>query len=403
MTGIILCAGYGSRLGNITKDTPKCLIDISGKCSLGRMLKNFKYSGINKIIIISGYWSSTIESYILSEEFADLDINVIYNANWENTNNAYSLRMAVCYQDLIKELIDYPNKNAMGIVRKKELNEEDMKVQLDGGKVAKVSKELPINQSFGEFTGIFKMSRKLTPFFKDDLDIVLSKNPNAWFEHALVGLCEQKSMWAKDVSHYPYIEIDFPEDLAEAIDRFPYDQPVWEQGGRHQSLKENKRNINDALALMVDFRNVLDKFGIRYWLNWGLLLGCVREGHPLQQDTDIDICIDKASERLLWEKVVPEMRKLRCFVPMWEYHYDNDCFIIRDGERIECNTMEKIQDHYVYSPERCKLKCPAIHLDKLEILEVMGESFNIPSNAEGMLTGWYNDWKTPSNTKPSSF
>lgn len=440
MTGIILVAGYGSRLGDLTKDTPKCLLDVSGKCSLGRHLENLIYAGVKDVTLVVGYEAEKISQYVSKDEFRDINITVMNNDVWNETNNAYSLRLAlenldedilvlngdvVCQRDLIKTMADPKLKSAMAVVRKKELNEEDMKVVVEDHKVVKVSKDLSTrtkrysNQeediiqqngeefdeiSYGEFTGIFRLNKKLLPFFREDLDDVLKTNKNAWFEHALVGLCTQKAIYCKDVSHFPYIEIDFPEDLAEARDRFPYDQPVWEQGRRHESIKEGKRNIEDAIALMVDFRDILDKYEIRYWLNWGLLLGCVREGQPLQYDTDLDICIDKTNEDRFWKQVVPEMKKLRCYVPNREDHCDNDCFLMRDGEAIECNMMEKIDSRYVYSPQRCQLSCPEKHLDHLDVLTVKGKVFRIPADAEEMLAGWYgDDWRVPQAKKPRSF
>lgn len=440
MTGIILVAGYGSRLGDLTKDTPKCLIDVSGKCPLGRTLENLIKSGVKKVKIVTGYQAGKILTFTESDEFKDIEVDIIFNEDWETTNNAYSLNMAmedldddilvlngdvVCHPDLIKTMADPKLKSAMAVVRKKELNEEDMKVVVEGHKVIKVSKELSTRTeeysteevdsmfqsnnklpelSYGEFTGIFRLNKKLVPFLREDLAEVLKTNKNAWFEHALVGLCAQRAIYCKDVSHFPYIEIDFPEDLAEARDRFPYDQPVWEQGRRHESIKEGKRNIEDAIALMTDFRDILDKYEMRYWLNWGLLLGCVREGQPLQYDTDLDICIDKENEDRFWNKVVPEMKKLRCYVPDRKDHCDNDCFIMRDGEAIECNMMQKIDGRYVYSPERCQLSCPEKHLDHLDVITVKGKVFRIPSFAEEMLAGWYgDDWRIPQSVKPRSF
>lgn len=420
MFGIILAAGKSSRLGDITKDTPKCLLDISGKCSLGRMIENLTNAGVRKIVIVVGFQSEKIREFLCGkEELPECSIKLIENENWETTNNAYSLNLAldytqneevivcngdvVCYKDLIKEVIECPLKDTLAYVRKKELNEEDMKISIcdDYGFIKAIDKKLSVESSKGEFTGIFKFHA--VQELKLELERALKWDINCWFERALNEYCMLHAVKALDVSHYPYIEIDFPEDLEVARDRFHYDLPIWEQGRRQESIAQGKRDIKNCIELMKDFRDVLDKYKIRYWLNWGLLLGCVREGQPLQYDTDLDICIDKHNEELLWEKVVPEMKKLRCFVPDRNLHCDNDCFIMREGEAIECNTVEKIGNEYVYSPERCKLSCPAHHIDTLNRLIVKGKIFYIPSNVDDYLKGWYGNWKVPSNTKPKSF
>jgi len=42
MKGIIVAAGIGSRLGELTKNTPKSLIEINGKSILERQIFAFK-------------------------------------------------------------------------------------------------------------------------------------------------------------------------------------------------------------------------------------------------------------------------------------------------------------------------------------------------------------------------
>ena len=49
MRAIILAAGRGSRLNNITKDKPKCLVEINKKTLLERQIDTFKKSNIIKI------------------------------------------------------------------------------------------------------------------------------------------------------------------------------------------------------------------------------------------------------------------------------------------------------------------------------------------------------------------
>jgi len=54
MKAIILGAGYGSRLGELTKDIPKNLLDVNGKTILERQIEKFKNCGIEEIVVIVG-------------------------------------------------------------------------------------------------------------------------------------------------------------------------------------------------------------------------------------------------------------------------------------------------------------------------------------------------------------
>jgi choline kinase len=54
MKAIIVAAGIGSRLGDLTKDLPKPLVEVNGKSILERQIEIFKKFGIDDIIIIRG-------------------------------------------------------------------------------------------------------------------------------------------------------------------------------------------------------------------------------------------------------------------------------------------------------------------------------------------------------------
>ncbi len=54
MKAIIVAAGNSSRLGGITKEIPKGLLEINGKSIIQRQIEIYKKNGINDIIIITG-------------------------------------------------------------------------------------------------------------------------------------------------------------------------------------------------------------------------------------------------------------------------------------------------------------------------------------------------------------
>ncbi len=60
MRAIILAAGMGTRLGDLTKDTPKCMMELHGTTLLERQIKNYQDTGYDEIIVVRGYLSSHI-------------------------------------------------------------------------------------------------------------------------------------------------------------------------------------------------------------------------------------------------------------------------------------------------------------------------------------------------------
>ena len=61
--GVILCGGLGTRLGKITKQLPKPMVDVSGKPFLEHLLIQLKKNGIKKVLLLVGYRSEVIKKY----------------------------------------------------------------------------------------------------------------------------------------------------------------------------------------------------------------------------------------------------------------------------------------------------------------------------------------------------
>lgn len=416
MRAIILAAGESKRLKPITDTTPKCLLDVSGKSMLGRQLQALKDLNIMDVDIVVGFEREKIVSFI-QNNFLDMRIRIINNVVWRDTNNAHSLELAlendvtpfillnadvVCHPDLIKEIVQNEYADVLGIQEKKTYIPEDMKVlfDFDDDTVLDLGKHIEVDL-FYEFTGIAKFTTK-------DLIVALKEKikdyRNNWFETALAEVIKDRTnvIYVHDVTHYPSIEVDFAEDLEKARDLFPWGQPDWEQGNRHQSIETQGRNMKDAMELLVDMCKTLDQFEIKWWINWGLLLGATRDGAPIPWDTDMDVTIHTEDETKLIQLVIPEMRRKGCFVVDPAKCFEGDFWFIRDGEKIELNTVHLIwndklkREEYSYAPGRCNLNCPRVFLDKLEKVTMFGYEFNTPQNREAYLTGCYGEtWKTP--------
>ena len=54
MKAILLAAGSGVRLGSLTKEIPKALIDINGKTLLERQIIALQKNDINDIVVVTG-------------------------------------------------------------------------------------------------------------------------------------------------------------------------------------------------------------------------------------------------------------------------------------------------------------------------------------------------------------
>lgn len=76
LQAVILCAGRGSRLGELTEELPKPMVPILGKPLLEHIIENYKASGIRKFIIPVAYKKERIIDYF--GDGANLGVNITY-------------------------------------------------------------------------------------------------------------------------------------------------------------------------------------------------------------------------------------------------------------------------------------------------------------------------------------
>ena len=93
MQAIILAAGMGKRLGDLTKDNTKCMVKVNGVPLIDRLLTQLSRFSLVKVIIVIGYEGKKLRDYI-GQEYKGLAIEYIENSIYNTTNNIYSLSLA---------------------------------------------------------------------------------------------------------------------------------------------------------------------------------------------------------------------------------------------------------------------------------------------------------------------
>lgn len=90
MRGVILAAGRGSRLFELTDDKPKCLVELAGRPLLHWVVQAMRQANIDKILVVRGYLGEMITG----------DFDVCENFKWHQTNMVTSL---LCAQEWLKQ------------------------------------------------------------------------------------------------------------------------------------------------------------------------------------------------------------------------------------------------------------------------------------------------------------
>ncbi len=99
MQAIILAAGMGKRLGELTKNNTKCMVEVNGVKLIDRVLTYLSHLDLKRIVIVVGYKAENLVNYI-ENQYGNLNVEFVENPIYDKTNNIYSLALA---KDKFKE------------------------------------------------------------------------------------------------------------------------------------------------------------------------------------------------------------------------------------------------------------------------------------------------------------
>lgn len=103
MQAIILAAGMGKRLKELTKENTKCMVKVNGVPLIDRLLGQLDKYNLSSIIIVIGYQGAKLKKHI-DYLAINTPITFIENNIYDKTNNIYSLSLAkqyLCKEDTL--------------------------------------------------------------------------------------------------------------------------------------------------------------------------------------------------------------------------------------------------------------------------------------------------------------
>ena len=242
MQAIILAAGMGKRLKELTSNATKCMVEVNGVTMIERALSQLDALKLDRIVIVVGYEGQKLIDYISMLE-VQTRIEYVSNDVYYKTNNIYSLYLAKDYlvqddtilleSDLIfedavlKRLLDNPYPS-LALVAKFEswmdgtvvtLDEED-NIKSFLGKKDFVFEDIP---NYYKTVNIYKFSKEFSnshyvPFLEAYCKAL---GNNEYYEQVLkvITLLDKPEIKAERLNHEAWYEIDDVQDLniAESI------------------------------------------------------------------------------------------------------------------------------------------------------------------------------------------
>lgn len=236
MQAIILAAGMGKRLGELTKNNTKCMVEVDGVRLIERALRILDRKNLNRIILVVGYQHENLISFVNTLEI-QTKIEYIVNEIYDKTNNIFSLSLAkkqmieddtlLLESDLIFEerLIDMlleDKRDSLALVDKFEswmdgtcivVDQEDNITDFIPGKLLQYREK----EQYYKTVNIYKFSANFSknvyvPFLEAYAKVM---GNNEYYEAVikLILLLDKNTMKAKRLQGELWYEIDDIQDL----------------------------------------------------------------------------------------------------------------------------------------------------------------------------------------------
>ncbi|HWG71599.1 MAG TPA: phosphocholine cytidylyltransferase family protein [Steroidobacteraceae bacterium] len=241
MRAIILAAGRGLRLQQSDDHQfPKCLLQFGGMSLLERHLRMLKSAGVDEVVLALGFRHERVEAeldrlhwrprpeIVLNPRFDLGSVLTVHTVADAMTRGGEVLLMDadVLYDERIAGALVAGRGplNRVLIDRDFEAGEEPVKLCLSGGVPVEFRKRLEQGLQYdtvGESVGFFRFdaagARRLAALVAGYVDSGRSHLPH---EEAVRDLLLERSQSVEfaDVTGAPWIEIDFPQDVARAAD-----------------------------------------------------------------------------------------------------------------------------------------------------------------------------------------
>lgn len=226
MKALILNSGRGTRLGHLTKDKPKCLLEISENDTiLSRQLKMLCKLKITEAIITTGPFENQIKN---SCHKLGLPLNIVFvnNANYFETNYIYSV---YCAEKLLNDDVllmhgdlvfsqEALNKvfsswvSSMAVNNNAQLSKKDFKAVVKEGRIVGIGIEFFKNSVAAQ--PLYKLLKKDWLIWLEEIcTLCRAGQVNCYAEKAFNNVSEQCRIYPVNVDGNLCCEVDTTDDL----------------------------------------------------------------------------------------------------------------------------------------------------------------------------------------------
>jgi len=234
--GVVLAAGAGSRLGDLTAALPKTLLPVAGERTILEFaLANLAAAGITDVAVVVGFAADRVRERVPAlERDCGVRLRLVPNDRASEWNNCYSLWLArddlaggalIVNGDTVHPAtVEHTLLAARGpgvllaLDDRKRLAEEEMKVSLGpDGRASRISKELDPDAAAGEYIGLSLVEPGAADALADALESTWRRDPSLYYEDGYQEFIDRGGTVAvAPIGAVDWVEVDNADDLARA-------------------------------------------------------------------------------------------------------------------------------------------------------------------------------------------
>jgi len=232
---IILSAGQGSRLGHLTDDKPKCLIEFNGRTLLDRQLDALTANGVEEIVVVTGFRDDQIEAALARRGSAGPKVKTIFNPFYKVADNLGSLFVAreeldgdtlvwngdtLVSEALMARVVGNAEREGICVTidRKDGYDDDDMKVVVaEDGVLKAIGKRISAGVN-GESIGLLAFRGDGARRFRTAIEKAMrtTEGTTIWYLRVIHQIAQEAPVWTLDINGEEWGEVDFPEDVEAA-------------------------------------------------------------------------------------------------------------------------------------------------------------------------------------------
>ena len=241
MQAVILAAGVGRRLRQAAGGRPKSLLRFNGRSLLERHVANLERCGVESAHIVTGYRHETITAAVAGLRH-NIRVRTLRNPEY-NHGSVVSLQSAAAvlesgadivlmdadvlyHPDILARLLASRHRNCLLLDENFEPGEEPVKILVADGRIVEFRKKIGDNAVAnpaartlrGESVGFFRFEPDMAALLSECARGYLDGRRHAPHEEAIRDLILPRAerFGYENISGLPWIEIDFPADIAKA-------------------------------------------------------------------------------------------------------------------------------------------------------------------------------------------